>query len=121
MAFGLVPQEIEIVGGPPRWSADTMGVVACCGPMVRLHRAERCHFCLSILRIDKVAALERDFTSFVNLLLDVQSSAEGLVGEALSTTSREETPDGGVDAAPPLAMLPGPRAGGAPPRPFVPP
>jgi hypothetical protein len=47
--------------------------------------------------IDRIRSA--DFSQFVNLLLEAEVAAGGMVGTALESTYRDNTPDGGVDAA----------------------
>jgi hypothetical protein len=48
---------------------------------------------------ERVEALGVSFTPFVNKLLDLETRACGLQGHHLSINSKENTPDGGVDAS----------------------
>ncbi|HEV7938963.1 MAG TPA: hypothetical protein VGP18_13185 [Solirubrobacteraceae bacterium] len=47
----------------------------------------------------QIERLGNRFTPFVNLLLDVEVSAQGLAGHHLAINYKENLPDGGVDAA----------------------
>src|SRR4051794_12641398 len=47
---------------------------------------------------EQIKSLGADFTRFVNVLLDFETTAANLAGESLSTTAWDNVPDGGVDA-----------------------
>lgn len=48
---------------------------------------------------ERVESLGGRFTQFVNKLLELETSAQGMRGHQLAVTSNESTPDGGVDAS----------------------
>src|ERR1700730_9193296 len=47
----------------------------------------------------QIERLGARFTPFVNLLLDVETHAQGIAGHHLTLNHKENLPDGGVDAA----------------------